>query len=75
MFRSQPQKVHSHCRSANPFPDALAQFGQLLWTEDQDGDHKDHQQVHRLKQSFEHIATICYFRTGDYRPDSAATQF
>src|SRR5574337_1104672 len=38
----------------NAFADPFAKFGQLLGTEDEQGDGEDHQQVHGLEKAVKH---------------------
>src|SRR5882672_1039187 len=46
--------LHAVLQSANPLADALAKFGQLLWTKHQQSDEEDHQQMHGLEKTFKH---------------------
>src|SRR5712691_7549566 len=46
--------LHTVFQSANALADTFAQFRQLLGAEHQERDKEDHQQMHRLKQAFEH---------------------
>src|SRR5271166_5096911 len=46
--------VHRFLKAPDSFSQSLAELGQLLGPEDQQGDEQDHQQVHGLEQIIKH---------------------
>src|SRR5208337_5667133 len=52
--RTRVFSVHRFLKAPDSFSQPLAEFGQLLGSEDQQGDEQDHQQVHGLEQIIKH---------------------
>src|SRR5208337_2899167 len=46
--------LHTFLQRTNALADPLAEFRELLGPEDEQSNKEDHQQVHRLKQTFKH---------------------
>src|ERR1700722_8865392 len=54
---------HSCLEAANALPDSFAKFWKLFWPEHQQRNSENHQQMHRLKQPFQHTASLNRVRT------------
>src|SRR5277367_3737063 len=54
-------RLHRCLEAANPVSQPLTQFRQFLRTKHKQSNSKDHDQMHRLKQSFNHISS--WYRT------------